>query len=213
MPFTAEEFFGVFAAYNGAIWPFQIVTYGAGLIVVLLIWRPSRGSDLAILLMLAAMWAVNGIGYQYLFFSPVNPVAKGFAAVFVVEALLLAALPLLLREWPNLTLKQGRVGWIALVLILYALIGYPVLGYLAGHRYPAVPMFGVAPCPTAIFTIGVLLLGEWKVCRWLLILPVVWAAIGGSAAVLLSVPQDYGLLVAGLIVVALALTRRRLRNG
>lgn len=107
MPFAAEEFFGVFAAYNTAIWPLQIVAYGAGLIVVLLIWRPSRASDLAILLILAAMWAVNGIGYQYLYFSPVNPVAKGFAVVFVVEALLLAGLPPVMRAQPDITLKRG----------------------------------------------------------------------------------------------------------
>lgn len=213
MPFTIEEFFGVFAAYNVAIWPFQIVAYGAGVIVVLLMRRPSRASDLTILLLLAAMWAVNGIGYQYLYFSPGNPVAKGFAVVFVIEALLLALLPLSLRARSNLTLKRGPVGWIALILILYALIGYPAFGYLVGHHYPSVPMFGVAPCPTTIFTIGVLLLGDWKVSRWLLIIPVVWTAIGGSAAVLLSVPQDYGLFVSGLIVVALALTGRRLRNG
>ncbi len=50
--------------------------------------------------------------------------------------------------------------------------------------------------------------------RWLLIIPAVWSVIGGSAAVLLSVPQDYGLIAAGLIALGIAVAGRRLRaNG
>jgi len=48
-----------------------------------------------------------------------------------------------------------------------------------------------------------LILGTWRVARWLLIVPVLWAAVGGSAAVLLDVPQDYGLILAMLIAIAL----------
>lgn len=64
------------------------------------------------------------------------------------------------------------------------------------------PLFGIAPCPTTIFTIGILLLGPWHVARWLLLIPVLWTIIGGSAALLLNVPQDYGLLAAFLAVLA-----------
>lgn len=45
--------------------------------------------------------------------------------------------------------------------------------------------------------------------RWLLAVPLLWTVVGGSAAVMLSVPQDYGLIVAGLLVVGVALGRWR----
>jgi len=70
-----------------------------------------------------------------------------------------------------------------------------------------VPAFGVAPCPTTIFTIGILLTGSWRVVRWLLILPGLWAAVGGSAAILLGVPQDFGLLASLALLILLAVAR------
>lgn len=66
------------------------------------------------------------------------------------------------------------------------------------------PVFGVAPCPTTIFTVGVLLTGTWHVARWLLIVPGLWAAVGGSAAIFLGVPQDVALLAALAILLLFA---------
>ncbi len=93
------------------------------------------------------------------------------------------------------------------MLILFAAILYPLWGWAAGHGWPEMPAFGVAPCPTTIFTIGMLLMGPWQVVRWLLILPGLWAAIGGSAAVLLGVPQDLGLLVSLVLLILFVVAR------
>jgi hypothetical protein len=90
--------------------------------------------------------------------------------------------------------------------VVYALAVYPLIGYLSGHRYPATPTFG-APCPTTIFTFGLLLWISERVPWRVAIIPAAWALIGTFAAVRLSVPQDYGLLVAAVATVAL-LARR-----
>ena len=209
MAFTDDAFFAVFAGWNAAIWPLQILAYGAGLAVLGSLARPSREADRAIFGILAAMWAVNGIGYHLVHFTPINPVARFFAALFLLQAVLLAAAPWLWLDRRLFVPVPGLATGIGLALIGFAFAVYPALGYLAGHRWPAVPVFGVAPCPTTIFTIGVLLLGDWKVARWLLIVPVLWSVIGGSAAVLLGVPQDYGLIAAGLAAAVLALGRGR----
>lgn len=209
MPFSAGEFFALFGVYNTAIWPLQIVAYLAGLLVVAMLFRPSQLADRVILLVLAAMWSVNGVGYHLLHFAPINPAARVFAVFFLLEAILLAAAPFRSRDRIVFDIRPGPNVWLAAALILYAMLLYPLLGFLFGHRYPEVPMFGVAPCPTTIFTIGVLMLGRWQVVRWLLIVPALWSVVGGSAAILLSVPQDYGLIVAGVIVLAYSVTRRR----
>jgi hypothetical protein len=206
MPFTTEEFFAVFAAYNQALWPVQILAYLAGLLVVWLLLRPSRTASLIIAAVLAVFWAVNGIGYHWTWFAPINPVARAFAAAFVVQALLLVAAPFVAPAL-RFAIRADARSTLGLALIVYAIVIYPLLGWLAGHAWPAVPMFGIAPCPTTIFTIGTLLLTPWAMARWLLVIPLLWTVVGGSAAVLLSVPQDFGLILAGLVVLGVGLGR------
>jgi hypothetical protein len=76
---------------------------------------------------------------------------------------------------------------------------YPLIG-LADHGYPAMPMFGITPCPVTLFTFGVMLVARGPLPRRLLVIPLLWALIGGSAAFLLGVPQDWPLLIGGLLV-------------
>lgn len=209
MPFDVEQFLGVFVAYNTAIWPLQVVTYMAGIVIGVLFFWPSQRSDKGILLLLAAMWGINAVGYHMTYFAAINPAARLFGAVFLIEAVLLAIWAFRDREHLIFQPRRGVVTGAGVAMIAYALVGYPALGAWMGHSYPAVPVFGVAPCPTTIFTIGVLVLGDWRSTRWLLIIPALWSALGGSAAVVLNVPQDYGLILAGLALIPMTLLRRR----
>ena len=97
-------------------------------------------------------------------------------------------------------LHGGVRAWVGGTLVLFALVVYPLVGHLLGHRYPAVPTFGL-PCPTTIFTIGVLLFATAPVPRSVFVVPGLWAAVGSTAAFALGVYQDLGLLVAGGVAV------------
>jgi Family of unknown function (DUF6064) len=207
MPFTAEQFFEVFASYNAAVWPMQVFAYLAGIAAVALVFRASRLSTGLVLALLALMWIVNSVGYHWAFFADINRAARIFGAVFAVQAVLLLATAFVAPSFRIAAAKDART-WFGLSLAAYALAIYPVLGRFAGHSYPAVPVFGIAPCPTAIFTIGLLLLGSWRTARWLLLIPGLWGVVGGSAAILLGVPQDYGLIAALLVAIGFALAGR-----
>lgn len=177
LPFNAEQFLAVFTAYNVAIWPVQPVAYGLGLLALLaLMLRPPRG-DRVILVVLAAMWAWNGFAYHFAFFSSINVAAFGFAFLFVFQAVLFAY-----HAWNLNDLKfEARGNWrsmIAFSLVIYAMLIYQVLGIIAGHRLMSGPLFGVAPCPTTIFTIGLLLLADGRLVRRLAVIPVLWAVVG-----------------------------------
>jgi hypothetical protein len=127
---------------------------------------------------------------------------------FIAEAGILAWVGLRRRlDLRPTTTLPGIVGG---VLVAYALVGYPLIGYAAGHRYPATATFG-APCPTTIFTLGVLMWATPRAPWWLLVIPVTWAFIGTSAAVQLSVPQDYGLALAALGTIILFTRKPSLR--
>ncbi|MCU0579417.1 MAG: DUF6064 family protein, partial [Desulfobacterota bacterium] len=57
--------------------------------------------------------------------------------------------------------------------------------------------FGV-PCPTTIFTFGILLFTSGRLPKTVLAIPFIWSIIGFTAALTLGILEDIGLLVAGL---------------
>jgi hypothetical protein len=202
LPFTVEQFFSVFGSYNNAIWPIQIVGYVVGAAGVGAIFARRPWAGRAVAGMLGVMWIWNGLAYQLGFFAPINPAAYGFAALFVLQGLLLIGHGTVAGRLRFLGLIDRR-GMLGIVLIAYATVLYSVLGYLLGRTWPNIPAFGVAPCPTTIFTIGVLMLAAGPLPVWLIAIPAVWAAIGATAAVLLNMPEDLGLLVSGVLGAAL----------
>lgn len=70
-------------------------------------------------------------------------------------------------------------------------------------------MFGITPCPVTLFTFGFLLMTTARVSMWVLVVPFLWSLIGGSAAVLLAIPQDWILLVSGVVTIPLIVLRDR----
>jgi hypothetical protein len=70
-------------------------------------------------------------------------------------------------------------------------------------------MFGVAPCPTTIFTFGLLLWAKKPIPAYILVILLIWSIIGTMAAVSLQVPQDYGLGIAGIVGTVLVIMRNR----
>lgn len=205
LPFTTEEFFAVFARYNTAIWPAQIGAVALGLAALILLFRPGPLASRVICLILAAFWLLMGTGYHLLFFTRINTLAYAFGLLFVAQAALLFVEGMIRRQ---ITFR-AEADWrtcLAWALIGYALVIYPLIGLFGSHPYPMTPLFGVAPCPTTIFTLGLLLLSNasWR----LFVIPLVWSVVGGSAAVLLAVPQDYGLILTGAIAPVLRFSQR-----
>ena len=207
MPFTTEQFLRVFADYNTAIWPLQ---WGLMLLavaaVLLALWStPNRAR--AIGAILALFWIWMGAVYHFAFFAAINPAARVFGTLFLVAGAAFA--------WaaarPGRLAFEARLdtpGIVGGLLIAYALVGYPAVASVAGQRYPALPTFG-APCPTTIFTLGLLLWVRGRAPWALLAIPLAWTLVGTSAALALGVPEDFGLPIAGLAVVGLALARAR----
>lgn len=205
LPFTTEVFLRNLAQYNAAIWPAQVVAYALGLLAVLLVLRPRRGGDRAVALVLAAFWLWIGVVYHAMFFATINFAAPAFGLLFAIQGLLFA--------WAGL---RGRLsfrfvpdvyGWVGLAFVAFALAVYPLIGWAVGHGWPSAPMFGVAPCPTTIFTLGLLLLAEPRAPLRLAIVPLLWSAIGGSAAWLLAMTEDLSLVLSGVLGLALLVAK------
>lgn len=197
LPFTVEQFFAVFERYNHAVWPMQVVLVVLALVAVGLIRWPRSWSGPAVVLILAALWAWMGIVYHGMFFAEINPLAKAFAGFSLVGAFVFAWVGGVRRRVQFTRPHGGRV-WVGWLLVSYALVVYPAWLQVSGHDYMSSPTFG-APCPTTIFTIGVLSLAASPRPRVLFAVPLVWSLIGGQAAFRLGVPQDFGLIAAGVL--------------
>jgi hypothetical protein len=198
VPFTTEQFLEVFRQYNQAIWPLQIVAYliaAASLGAVL--WPRSGGRAIASL-MLAGFWMWTGVAYHITYFSRINSAAVLFGACFILQGGLFIWSGII-RSQLELRFRPGLAGCTGALLIIYAMVLYPLLGHTLGHRFPGAPTFGVTPCPTVIFTFGLFLWSEGKLPRYLMIIPSAWALLGFTAALQFGMYEDLGLLVAALI--------------
>lgn len=207
LPFTREQFFGIFVDYNAGVWPVQVIACLIGIGSVALLIRPSRTGSRVVAGALAVMWIWTGIAYHGFYFSAINKAAYAFAALFVLQGLLLIYFGVAKTRlmFDARVGSSPALGW---ALIAYAAVVYPLIGLGSGHRLGELPMFGITPCPVTIFTFGLLLLAASPVPHWLFMIPIIWSVIGGSAAFLLGVPQDWLLLFGG-VTIAVILRRRQ----
>jgi hypothetical protein len=151
--------------------------------------------------MLIFYWLWIGVVYDIIFFSAINPAAYFFGGIFILQALLFVKAGIIDKKL-EFEFRNDVNGYIGGFIIFYALIIYPLLGIYLGHTYPENPTFGL-PCPTTIFTFGILLWAGKKSPIYIIIIPVIWAVIGFTAALKLGIKEDTGLLIAGLLTTAL----------
>lgn len=157
--------------------------------------------------MLALLWLWMGSVYHLIFFSVINPAAYVFGVVFVLQGILFVWFGVFHHKL-SFVFRSDLYGITGIILILFVLIVYPMLGYLLGHYYPASPTFGL-PCPTTIFTFGLLLLSDKKLPVAILFIPLMWSIIGFTAAFQFGMVEDTGLLVSGLVTAFMIFIRNK----
>ena len=204
----------LFAEYNPAVWPGQLVAYAA---IAASLWmilrRPGRVANRFTTGVLVAAWLWLGFVFFGQHAAQSAPLlAALYGAAFLYQAYLFARAGItgdrLIFETRNGV--AGRIGWAALG---YVLVVYPLLGIFMGHGYPEAPLFGMAPCPTTIATFGLLLLVRPPLPKHLLVIPAIWAILAPLAAVGHGYPEDLGLFVVGCAAVAVVLLRDRHGRG
>jgi hypothetical protein len=206
--FSPRTYYRLFEIYNAAIWPAQIVALGLGLTIISLLGRAAAGRGRSIAAILAACWLWIAIAFHAHRYATINWAAVHFAWAFGLEAALLIWIGIvrgrLLFEQP--ADRASRVGpWI----FLFALVVEPLVGPLLGRGWRGVEIFGVAPDPTAIATLGLLLLARVR-HRWLLmVIPAIWCVITGAFLLAMKAPDFWIAPLAGVIAISLAGWQRR----
>lgn len=207
LPFTIEQFFAVIHDYNTTVWPLQIILTLVAVFSLIAIWRRWSWSGVAVSGILSIFWAWLALGYHFAFFAAINPLAYAFAAVSLIGAWLFLWYGIIRRQL-QFTFEPDLRTALGLALIVFALVIYPLWATAAGHVYPEMPTFGL-PCPTTIFTIGVLVLARGAYIRTVTVVPLLWSLVGSQAAFLLDVTPDLGLVVAAVVAIGLLFAPRR----
>ncbi len=194
LPFTQEQFLEIFANYNLSVWPMQIFFVVLALVMILFLVKRNSYSDKLISWGLTFFWLWIGIVYHLIFFTEINPAANLFGILFILQGILFLHLGIIKKSM-QFEFRIDINGIFAIIFFIYALIIYPLLGLQFGHYYPKTPTFGL-PCPTTIFTFGLLLMLKQQK-KLLYIIPIMWSIIGFTAAIKLGIFQDIGLFAAG----------------
>ena len=207
LPFSLVDFLNVFKNYNQTIFPLQILFYLIAFLCIYFLFAGNKNLNKIISIVLSFFWLWMGIVYFLIFFSTINKAAYVFGAFFILQGIMFAGCGLI-RKKISFGYSKNIYNHIGIIFLLYALIIYPVLGTLLGHAYPYSPTFGL-PCPTTIFTFGILLFTNKKIPVHLLIIPLLWSIIGFTVAFKLTMYEDIGLPVAGVTAFTLLLISNR----
>jgi hypothetical protein len=178
------------------------------LAVIWLTIYPISKSDKIISSILAFLWLWMGIVYHLIFFSKINKAAYLFGFVFILQGIIFLYFGVFQNKL-CFQFRSARYGLTGIFLVIFALIGYPFLGYFLGHHYPSSPTFGL-PCPTTIFSFGILLLTNKKFPILILAIPFLWSIVGFLAAINFGMIEDSGLLISALLSTVLLQFRNKM---
>jgi hypothetical protein len=205
--FSARTYYRLFELYNLELWPLQILALVLGAAVLVLGRRGGERAGRAIAVILALCWLWVAWGFHWQRYASINLAAGYFAWAFVIQALLLLWAGVVrgrLAPAPVARLQQ-RAG---LVLYLLALLIFPLIGPQLGRSWTQAEVFGMAPDPTAMATLGVVLFAGVRPAWWLFPIPVIWCLVSGATLWAMASPDFAVVPLAALLAVGFVLSGR-----
>lgn len=203
-PFNLEELLELLARYNSSLFPAIIVAYVAGILAIFFSRFSNPKSLNAVLAILSIMWLFTGLVFLIFYFRKVCPAAYYYAIFYIIQSFLFVLATESKKKIVAPVYDFRSI--IGFIFILYAMIGYPVVGEILGHTYPASSPFGIAPWSLTVFTFGIFLQLK-RFPKYLLIIPCIWS-IGGAIPIFLGMYEDVVMPFAGIICTVLVLTRK-----
>ena len=209
--FSPRTYYRLIERHNVATWPWQIATLGLGLVIAAMLRRPAPWQGRAVSAVLAALWAWVAWAFVWRRYVPINWAASYFVGLYAIEVVLLVWIGVV-RGGLSFRMKRDAAGSIGVGLLILSLVLYPMLAPLLGRGWRQAELFGIAPDPTVVATIGVLLLAEGG-SRWgLLAAPLLWCLVSGATLWAMGSPEVWVLLPAALLALG-ASARGAMRAG
>jgi hypothetical protein len=198
--FSPRTYYRMIERYNEAVWPGQLATLVLGVVILALLYRP-RERWRIISAIMATLWAFVAGAFLWKRYAAINWGAIYFAWLFAFEAVLLV----------RLNFRPGRdvAGILGVGLFIFSLALYPLLAPLQGRGWRQAEIFGVAPDPTVLATLGLLLVAEGPSRWWTRAVPLLWCLISGATLWAMGSPEAWILALAAVLVVGASSVRGR----
>lgn len=196
--FSDEVYWRLFEVHNIAYWPvIPLAASGSILLAYLLHSRKERQLRATVVLS-ATAWFFVSWAFFWESYATINWAAVYVLPIFALEGILLLCLSARQRLW---TLKPQTIsGTVGTALLLYGLVFYPLQGLAAGRPAAALQLFGLAPDPTALATLGLLfMVGSGWLAQICLIAPIVWCLLSATTLYALGSWEAWPLTAAAIV--------------
>lgn len=217
--YSPDVYWRLFADLNRSWWPIQPLIIGSGLgWLYFCTRRAGQCADhwpRSAAAICAACWAVAAWSFLWQRFAPINWIAGHVAVLFAVEAALLAAVALRGAGW---FIARGPRLWCGLAFGLWALLVHPILAPIFDRPWIQAEIFGLAPDPTAIGTLALLLLIDARTptlrrqLRLLWPIPVAWCCTSAAVFWTQQSAQGWLMLAAAVLPPGMAVWHGRRRR-
>lgn len=197
--FSPQAYYRLFELHNLAWWPLSLVTLGLGVLTLALALHGGMRALRAAGLIHAACWIWVAWSFHGERYAAINPAAIWFAWAFTLEGVLLLG-----QQRAKLAPAgplQRRVG---IGLLVFALLGLPLAGPLFGRSWAGAEVSGMAPDPTAVATLGVLLQVKAHRVSVFRVIPLAWCMVSGATLWALDAPEFAVVPLAGLLALVVA---------
>ena len=188
--FSPRTYYRMIERYNEELWPAHLLTLALGCVILVMLLRPKPGQQRIIWSMLGVLWIWIGWTFLWRRYATIN-----WAVVYLLPLLGLQALLLLRAAWLGKSARfestAGTSRRIGLALFAGSLVLYPAVAPLVGRSWRQAEVFGMAPDPTAIATLGIVLQASNRTPWWLTIVPVVWCFVSGVTLWAMGSPEAW----------------------
>ena len=192
--FSARTYYRQFELMNREWWPLQLLALGAGAVILGGILHLRLANSRLAFTLLGAAWLWVGWAYHLERYADINTGAPYFAAAFFLQAGLHAWMAWKAPAKPEIL--TPAVG-MALPIVLFPLLGYPLLAPMHERSWWQAEVFGFAPDPTAMVTLGVLMF--WRAPWPLWVIPLLWCAASTATMLELDASRPWWPAVTALL--------------
>ena len=202
-----DDFFNTLQSYNEAFLSITVFTFLLGVLIVYLAARKSKNSSRVISAIMSFLWIWSGIVFFIIYYGPIDAEFLGLTMpgvwylggiLFLIQSFLFLFFGVV-KSSLSFKFSSEISSIIGALMIVYAMVIYPIIGFLSSYGFPRYPIFGTAPCPLTIFTVGLLQWSDREIPLVIVVIPFIWALMGIMPVLALNVWADIGEVLSGIV--------------
>ncbi|WGI26406.1 MFS transporter permease [Halomonas alkaliantarctica] len=177
IPFTADVYFRLLERMGETFWPLHLLTLALGAATLVLALQ--QRTQIACLLP-APLWAFVAFAFFFQRYAELNWAGGYVGVAFIAQAVLLALIALTGWGMDNAPSASNPPVALGIAITLFGLIIMPLMAPLSGGSWYQAEVFGIHADPTAVTTLGLVLIMLRRFALWIaIIIPALWLVVSG----------------------------------